>query len=65
MPTISKTLSVKEVEDAQATGNTYSNELIYLVKLDSKRFEARTLEQAIALIQGSAGVVNKITLERQ
>lgn len=57
------TIGVEEVENA--TQQASDGELQYLVKLDTKRFEARNLEQVIQLIRGSEGVVSKITIERQ
>ncbi len=57
------TIGVEEVENA--TQQASDGEMQYLVKLDTKRFEARNMEQVIHLIRGSEGVVSKITIERQ
>lgn len=55
-----------EVEESEEQNMPLlTEEGIYLVKLDSKRFESRNMEQVIQLIRGSEGVVSKITIERQ
>ena len=66
MPTKRKpvTIGVEEVKNAPQQVSEVE-ELKYLVKLDTKRFEARNMEQVINLIRGSEGVVSKITIERQ
>lgn len=58
-------VSVEEVTEPETIVESNSDEILFIVKLDSKKFEARTLEQALDLIKGSVGVVSKVTIERQ
>ena len=58
-------IDVEEVKDPTTVIENSSNEKLYTVKLDSKRFESRTMEQAMSLILGSEGVVSKVTIERE
>lgn len=58
-------LEVEEVKEPETVIADDSDEVLFLVKLDSKRFEGRTIDQAIDLLRGSVGVVSKITIERQ
>lgn len=62
---IAKSPKVESVEEPTMEVNDTGEEHLYMVRLDSKRFESRTLEQAVLLIKGSEGVVSKYTLERQ
>lgn len=55
-------VAVAESKDNRELESRLEGEL-YTVKLDNKRFEQRTLEQAISLVKGSASSVGKITIE--
>ena len=68
--TVKRTKGKVEELEVEAVGNPerveeLTGELQYTVKLDSKKFESRTLDQAFMLVKGSEGVVSKITIERQ
>lgn len=58
-------INVEEVENPTIAIENKTGETLYTVKLDSKRFESRTMQQAMSLILGSEGVVAKVTLERE
>ena len=58
-------INVEEVENPTIAIENNTGETLYTVKLDSKRFESRTMQQAMSLILGSEGVVAKVTLERE
>lgn len=62
-----KAQSVEDAIEAKEAENQPETEgdITYLVKLDSKRFESRTMNQVIDLLTGSEGIVSKITIERQ
>lgn len=36
---------------------------LFTVRLDNKKMESRTVEQALALVHGSAGAVKRITID--
>lgn len=57
-------LEVEEVKDSKLSVPS-SDAISYVVKLDSRRFEGRTMEQVFALITGSEGIVSKVTIERE
>lgn len=64
-PATTSEVEVEAVTEPETVLKSNSDELLFVVKLDTKRFEARTLEQVLDLVKGSVGVVSKVTIERQ
>lgn len=59
-----KPVKVEKVKNPSLEVEPQDDSLLFVVKLDSKRYEARTMEQVLLLVEGSSGVVSKITIER-
>lgn len=61
---ISPKVKVEKVEEPTVEIEKDAEEMLFMVRLDSKRFESRTLEQVLSLVEGSVGVVSRVTIER-
>lgn len=59
-----KAPKVESVENPEMIIGEETGELSFMIKLDNKRFESRTLEQVLSLVEGSVGVVSRVTIER-